>query len=260
MHSALNGSGSLVSRKVAHYTRQALRNRQTSMHAAQQTCLHYPLGPKGPQGCLSDGECGKCPFDEVITAVRSRYDSGRRTELVSVEGFSLQSDAYLHPGHMWLQRHERSQAIIGLDQFASSLIGPPDQIEMPENGTLVHKGEPLVTVTRQGRTAHLLAPISGMVTAANTYLKPHRPLQRREGVPSTWMVRLHTNEMRRALKELFIGKRLQSFLQREIQRLFGDIEAVAGPLTADGGHLGDDIYGNLPELGWEQLAARYLRN
>lgn len=260
MHSVLNGSSSLVSRKVAHHTRRALRNRQTSMHAAQQTCRHYALGPKGPQGCLSDGECGNCPFDEVITAVRSRYEAGNRTELISVEGFSLQSDAYLHPGHMWLRRHERSEAIVGLDQFASSLMGPPDEIEMPENGTLVHKGQPLVTITRQGRRAHLLAPISGMVTAANTFLKPRRMLQRREGVPSTWMVRLHTNRMRPALKELFKGKRLRRFLQREVQRLFGDIEAVAGPLTADGGHLGNDIYGSLPDLGWEQISARYLRN
>ncbi len=260
MHSALNDSGSLVSRKVAHRTRQALRNQRTSMLAAQQTCRHYPLGPKGPQGCLNDGECGNCPFDEVITAVRSRYEAGRHAELISVEGFALQSDAYLHPGHMWLRRQKRSEAILGLDQFASSLIGPPDQIEMPENGTLVHKGQPLVTVTRQGRTAQLLAPISGMVVAANTYLKPKQLLQRRKGVPNTWMVRLHTNQMRQALKALFKGRRLQSFLQGEIQRLFADIEAVAGPLTADGGHLGDDIYGSLPDLGWEQLVARYLRN
>jgi len=265
MHSALNRSGGLVSRKLAHHTRQALRNRQPSIQAAQETCRHYPLGPKGPQGCLNDGQCGDCPFDEVITAVRSRYDAGRKaashsTALISVEGFSLQADAYLHPGHMWLQRHKRSEAVVGLDQFASSLIGPPDHIEMPENGSLVHRGHPLVTVTRQGRTAHLLAPISGMVTAANTYLKPNRLLQRRSGVPNTWLVRLHTNHMRRSLKELFKGKRVLAFLEREVQRLFGDIEAVAGPLTTDGGNLGEDVYGNLPELGWERIAARYLRN
>jgi glycine cleavage system H lipoate-binding protein len=214
----------------------------------------------GPSNCLNDGECGGCPFDEVITAVRSRYDAGQRARLVAVEGFTLQSDAYLHPGHMWLRRLKRSEAVVGLDQFASCLIGPPDAIEMPQNGTLVHKGQPLVTVTREGKSAQLLAPISGMVTAANTFLKPHRPLQRHKGVPSTWLVRLHSNHMRQAIKELFKGKSLVTFLRREVERLFGDIEAVAGPLSADGGQLGEDIYGHLPELGWEQLAARYLRN
>jgi glycine cleavage system H lipoate-binding protein len=260
MHSAFNSSGSLVSRKVSHHTRTALRNRRVTKASSQETCRHYPLGPKGPQGCLSNGECGDCPFDEVITAVRSRYEAGRRGALISVEGFCLPSDAYLHPGHMWLQRHDRSQGLVGLDQFASSLIGPPDGIEMPANGCLVKKGQPLVTVTRQGKSAHLLAPISGMVTKVNTYLSPRRPLQRREGAPNTWLVRLHTNRMRPSLKNLISGKRLRDFMQREVQRLFSDIESVAGPIAADGGHLGEDIYGSLPDLGWEQIAARYLRN
>jgi glycine cleavage system H lipoate-binding protein len=260
MHSALNRSGSLVSSKVSHRTRQALRNQRANQPSHQETCRHYPLGPKGPQGCLNEGACGDCPFDEVITAVRSRYDANLHGALISVEGFSLLSGAYLHPGHMWLQCHNRSEGLVGLDQFASSLIGPPDDIEMPENGSLVQKGQPLVTVTRQGKSAHLLAPISGMVTKVNTYLDPRRPLQRREGVPNTWLVSLHTNRMRQSLKDLICGQRLRAFMQREVQRLFSDIEAVAGPIAADGGHLGEDIYGSLPELGWEQLAARYLRN
>jgi glycine cleavage system H lipoate-binding protein len=262
MHSALNRSGSLVSRKVSHRTRQALRNQRANLPSHQEACRHYPLGPKGPKGCLNAGACGDCPFDEVLTAVCSRYDANlrRALPLISVEGFSLLSGAHLHPGHMWFQSHDRSEGHVGLDQFASSLIGPPDDIQMPENGSLVLKGQPIVTVTRQGKSAHLLAPISGMVTKVNTYLTPKRPLQPREGVPNTWLVRLHTNRMRQSLKDLISGKRLKLFMQREIQRLFSDIEAVAGPIAADGGHLGEDIYGSLPDLGWEQLAARYLRN
>jgi glycine cleavage system H lipoate-binding protein len=260
MHSAQNRAGRLVSRKVSHYTRQALRNQRATKASIEDTCRHYPLGPKGPQGCLSEGECTDCPFDEVISAVRSRYDAGRRGAMISVEGFYLPSDAYLHPGHMWLQCRDRSEGVVGLDQFASCLIGPPEHVEMPESGSLVHKGQPLVTVTRQGKSAHLLAPISGMVTAVNTYLHPRRLLQRRDGMPNIWLVRLHTNRMRQSLRELISGKRLRVFLQREVQRLFSDIEAVTGPLATDGGHLGEDIFGSLPDLGWEQIAARYLRN
>lgn len=260
MHSAFNGSGKLVSPIAARRTRQSLGMRRRPAFAAQEICRHYPLGPKGPKGCLNDGKCGDCSFDEVISAVRSRYDAGRAPKAISVEGFSLQTDAYLHPGHMWLLRHKPLEAVVGLDSFASSLIGPPDHIDMPEIGTLVQKGHPLVTVTRQGRTAHLLAPISGLVTAANRRLTPKQPLQRRKGVPSVWMVRLHNNRMRISLKALFKGKHIAAFLHREIERLFGDIEAVAGPMSVDGGLLGEDIYGHLPEIGWEKISTRYLRN
>ena len=236
------------------------RKRPRPTTVAHEICRHYSLGPKGPHGCINDGRCGDCHFDEVISAVRSRYDACRGSEMISVEGFTVQADAYLHHGHMWLRRPVASEAVVGLDSFASSLIGPPDHIAMPETGTLVQKGEPLVTVTRQGKQAHLLAPISGLVTAINHRLKPKAPLQRRSCVPNVWMVRLYNNHMRGALKTLLKGKRLAAFLQQEVERLFGDIEMVAGPMRVDGGFLGEDIYGNLPELGWEKISALYLRN
>ena len=260
MHSARNGSDKLGSQKAAKHPRPSQRMRPRTAATAQDICRHYFLGPNGPQRCLNDGKCGDCNFDEVISAVRSRYGASRGSEVISVEGFSVQADAYMHHGHMWLRRAVASEAVVGLDSFASSLIGPPDHIEMLKAGTLVQKGDPLVTVTRQGKRAHLLAPISGLVIATNRLLKPKTPLQRRGGVPNAWMVRLHTNHMRSALKSLLKGKHLVAFLQREVERLFRDIETVAGPMSVDGGRLGEDIYGNLPELGWKQISERYLRN
>jgi hypothetical protein len=37
------------------------------------------------------------------------------------------------------------------------------------------------------------------------------------------------------------------------------IEEVAGPLAADGGYLADDIFGNLPGLGWDRLRKTFLK-
>lgn len=260
MHSVRNGSGNLGSPKAAQHPGQSQRMRSGTAAEAQEICRHYLSGPNGPQSCHNDGRCGDCNFDEVIMAARSRYDARRGSKVISVEGFSVQADAYMHDGHMWLRRSAESEVVVGLDSFASSLIGPPDHVAMPDTGSLVLKGNPLVTVTRQGQQAHLLAPISGLVTATNRRLKPKTPLQRRSGAPNAWLVRLHTNRMRSALKALLKGKRLLAFLQHEVECLFRDIETVAGPMSVDGGFLGEDIYGNLPALGWDKISARYLRN
>ncbi len=45
----------------------------------------------------------------------------------------------------------------------------------------------------------------------------------------------------------------------EVDRLFQMIEETAGPLAADGGTLGDDLFGNLPEVGWERLERVFFR-
>ena len=47
-------------------------------------------------------------------------------------------------------------------------------------------------------------------------------------------------------------------MERQVERLHQVIEDVAGPLAADGGYLGNDIYGNMPQLGWGRLTRIFL--
>ena len=44
----------------------------------------------------------------------------------------------------------------------------------------------------------------------------------------------------------------------EVDRLEGMIEEVAGPMATDGGFLKQDIYANLPNLGWKNLTKTFL--
>ena len=44
----------------------------------------------------------------------------------------------------------------------------------------------------------------------------------------------------------------------EINSLYQVIEEEVGPLAADGGYLGDDIYGNLPPTSWQKLTRIFL--
>ena len=50
-----------------------------------------------------------------------------------------------------------------------------------------------------------------------------------------------------------------SWMNTEVSNLEGMIEEVAGPLAADGGFLADDVYGNLPDLGWKNLTKKFLK-
>jgi hypothetical protein len=48
-------------------------------------------------------------------------------------------------------------------------------------------------------------------------------------------------------------------MNHEVHRLEEMIEDVAGPLAADGGYLTDDIYGAMPDLGWNNLTRAFLK-
>ena len=56
-----------------------------------------------------------------------------------------------------------------------------------------------------------------------------------------------------------IGDQAREFIDQEVDRLYEFIEETAGPLAADGGYLGDDIFGNLPQIGWQKLIREFLR-
>jgi hypothetical protein len=74
-----------------------------------------------------------------------------------------------------------------------------------------------------------------------------------------WIIRVHTRNLRQEVKNLLIGNETKVFIEEDVDSLYQLIEEKAGPLAADGGFLGSDIYGNLPELGWENLQKRFLR-
>jgi hypothetical protein len=51
-----------------------------------------------------------------------------------------------------------------------------------------------------------------------------------------------------------------SWLSQEVATLEHMIEEVHGPLSADGGLLQPDVFGNCPELGWNSLTKTFLRS
>jgi methyl coenzyme M reductase gamma subunit len=92
-----------------------------------------------------------------------------------------------------------------------------------------------------------------VVTETNSRLREKGEGIHEDPYASGWVMRLHSDTLRQDLQGLMIGEESREFLNSEVGRLFQVIEEVAGPLAADGGYLGDDIYGHLPGIGWERL-------
>jgi hypothetical protein len=75
-----------------------------------------------------------------------------------------------------------------------------------------------------------------------------------------WVMTVHAKDLRRDLKDLVIGQETDEFMGAELERLHQAIEEVSGPLAADGGQLGHDVFGNMPQLGWEKLSRMFLQS
>jgi hypothetical protein len=70
---------------------------------------------------------------------------------------------------------------------------------------------------------------------------------------------VRTPDVKASMKQLMANSDSINWISDEVSTLEGMIEEVAGPLAADGGHLQNDIYGNLPDLGWNNLTKTFLK-
>jgi glycine cleavage system H lipoate-binding protein len=225
----------------------------------KQPCFHHMKGRIDFRTCTNAYNCGDCEFDQYFQDQFAVHAVMRPVDMLTVKGVDIPQGYYLHPGHVWLKLEADGGVRVGLDDFARRVLGPPEKIETPLMGKPVAQHAPAIRVLRRGKEAAFAAPVSGVVTEINTELRETGKDAHEDPYASGWVMRLHSDTLRRDLQELMIGNESRDYLRKEVDRLFDVVEETAGPLAADGGYIGDDIYGNLPEIGWEKLNRLFFK-
>jgi hypothetical protein len=112
---------------------------------------------------------------------------------------------------------------------------------------------------RKGNTADVLSPVGGVIVEVNASVRQNPELANREPYGEGWLFMVRTPDIKRTMKNLMTGTTSVDWISGEITHLETMIEEVAGPLAADGGYLAEDIYGNIPDLGWNNLTKAFLK-
>ncbi len=227
--------------------------------AWKQPCLHHMKGRIDFRACTHDYQCGNCEFDQYFSDQYTVHAVVRPVDVLDIKGFKIPHGYYLHRGHTWVKIEEGSTVRVGLDDFALRLLGPLDRVDAPLLGKEVKQDRDDILLSRSSNTARVQSPISGVVTDINPELRERGSLANQDPYTQGWVMRLHSQNLRQDIKNLMIGEQASQYLDGEIDRLYEVIEEEAGPLAADGGYLGDDIYGNLPQTSWQKLTRQFLR-
>jgi glycine cleavage system H lipoate-binding protein len=224
----------------------------------KQPCLHHMKSRINFRACTQDYQCGNCEFDQFFSDQYTVHAVVRPIDVLDIKGFRLPQGYYLHPGHCWVKIEEESTVRIGLDDFALRLLGPLDRVEAPLMGKEVRQNQADIRLNRGDHAADVLSPISGIVTDINPKLREKGRLANKAPYSEGWVMRLHSTNLRDDISRLMMGDEAGTYLDHEIERLYEVIEEEAGPLAADGGYLGDDIFGNLPGADWQKLTRIFL--
>jgi glycine cleavage system H lipoate-binding protein len=251
-------SGRTVQGKAGRIT--AWEEKMKGLPPSKRPCIHHLKQRIDFRACTNDYRCSSCEFDQYFNDAYRVHAVVKPVDILEVEGFKIPQGYYLHPGHTWARIEEGGLVRVGFDEFVLRLLGPPDRVEAPLMGKVVTQGRSDLHVFQGNRTAAALSPVSGVVTAINPALREKGRLAHQEPYSEGWVMTVHAQRLREDLKNLMIHDESKAFLGQEVARLWAMMEEAAGPLAADGGRLGDDIYGSLPGLDWERLVRGFLRS
>ena len=230
----------------------------------QGKCRHMLSGRISYGLCSYGYNCAKCAFDQMIDD--NSYLPNLQTPVVDVaSGFNVARDHYYHFGHAWARVEYGGKVRVGIDDFALRLFGPQDEIEMPGLGEKLSQNGPQAVLKRDGNEAQTLSPVDGTVVAINHKVLNNTKMFNKDPYGEGWLMVIQPSSLRNNLKNLFFGNESQGWIDDEYFRLQNFVADAYGEemkyrMAATGGEAISDIYGEIPEVGWNRLVSEFLHS
>ncbi|MBN1847173.1 MAG: glycine cleavage system protein H [Deltaproteobacteria bacterium] len=224
----------------------------------QRSCRHSLTKRISMRACAYDYQCATCDFDQLFEDVWAPRTGMKPLEVQNVKGFNVPMGYYAHNGHTWVRVESGGNMRIGLDDFILKLLGKADKFDLPLVGKVLDHGKAGWGLKRQGNPADILSPIDGVIVDVNFQARENPALANEDPYGKGWLFMVRTPDIKAEAERLMVDTDTLEWMTQEVTRLEIMIEKTAGPLAADGGYLSNDIYGNLPGLGWSNLTKNFL--
>jgi glycine cleavage system H protein len=158
-----------------------------------EPCVWMCAGHISYKLCDRGFDCENCPLDaalrgQMLAVTRQAAHIDRRTD----EGL-FPGDRLFSPGHLWVQAMSHDDARIwrvGLDAFATALIGCATGVHCITETETLQRGDPICEVDLGMGSLKLSAPVSGRFVRANRMLQSHPAMLVTEPYGEGWLLEL----------------------------------------------------------------------
>jgi glycine cleavage system H lipoate-binding protein len=182
-----------------------------------------------------------------------------KEKMVEVFGFQVPTETYyLHRGHTWAIVEKENQVRVGLDDFSQKILGPAEELEMPEVGKAYYQDHVCMALVRQGQKASFVAPVDGIIAEVNPRVSQSPRLIHDDPYAEGWLFLMQPTNLKPNLANLFFGQSNAAWIDKESHRLLNLMETTVGVTLPSGGAVIDDVYGHFPNLGWRRLMKEFF--
>ena len=190
--------------------------------------------------------------------VEKRESAPRPTPSL-VGGFQVPENLRYHPGHTWALSESRELVRVGLDDFASKLIGKIESIALPQRGRWVRQGQKIWTIFRDGKSVDMVSPIEGTISDVNEAVAKDPGLALKDPYGEGWIATVQAPDSKINFRNLLGGALARMWTEDSALRLRKRMPvAMVAALAQDGGVAVDDITSQLPNEDWATLTKEFF--
>lgn len=232
---------------------------QRDYHGASRPCRHALTGRiNAPKICTMNYECYHCSYDQML----DELDLGRPLNAPTyklVSGIRIADGYYYHMGHSWARFEHGGRVRVGFDDFLVKLFGAIQTLKLPPLGATLKQAQVGWTFSREYHKAAVLSPVTGTVLAANHRALEHPEITNDDPYQEGWLFILEPKLPKRDLKGLYYADDGFRWMERENEKLMSLMGPEYEQLAATGGGVVNDVFGNVPAMGWNRLVRTFLR-
>lgn len=234
-------AGLRTGRTIRQGAVEALRWSQDfeELPASSRVCRHELTGEIAQRTCPSGFDCRICEPHAQFCAIAPEPDDAAAADAdgsaSDVLGFPMPADRLYHRGHTWVRPEPDGTLKVGLDAFASRLIGTPERVIAPSAGSRVVVNGPAWRMRKGTAEARILSPVDGEVTGHGRDV---------EG----WYLTVRPAEAPFDGRHLLAGAEVGPWIRREVERLQLTLSTgLEGTPMVDGGIPIEDLDAAIPE-------------
>jgi len=228
-------------------------------HGASRPCRHaLTARVNAPKICTLNYECYHCPYDQMLDEMDLAQSVDSPVYNLS-SGYRMAQGYYYHMGHSWARFEHGGRVRVGFDDFLVKLFGASQALELPPLGATLKQNQAGWMFGRNGHKAAVLSPVTGSVLATNHRALEHPEITNHDPYQTGWLFILEPSLPKRDLKGLYFGDEAFRWMEQENQKLMSFVGPEYERLASTGGEVISDIYGSLPQLGWDRLVRTFLR-
>lgn len=182
----------------------------------------------------------------------------------ALQGVTLPEGLFMDAAHTWVAVRKGGKAQVGLDQFLTKAIGTIDEIQLPEVGSEIRKGEKLFTIRQGDRKIDLPSPIEGIVHRVNSKAA-NRPDMLVSEPYRQWICSLQPLQLSTDLKRLSIAEEAVAWINDEVLKFQEFITTrpvnhiAVGAVMQDGGVPADGVLQLMDNETWNLFAFEFVR-